>query len=925
MKNILKLLLCVTCFVPHQLMAQTQVEGYKYNFDYRKIVPGMPENASLGSYGNLQLTSGNGLPDVHFNLYTVEKDGVSVPISIVYDASGIKYSDIPSAVGLKWSLDAGGSVNRSVNGRPDEKYLLYHLNEISDSAIDYENSHKYSLAQQSRFSELASNKYDRSLDYFYYNFPGHSGEMYINKNGKFTAGDDYTKLKIDFPYHLVNNVVTYENRFVIKDENGNTYFFESSYDRSQPVHPQNFKPINSADSYSPVAWKLKKILTLNKQEINFEYEEYSYSYIALDGERFTLKINEQYNANCPAVPGNSTFSTTTFNNTAALLKRIYTDDEEVIFIYTTDSGLPIWKRNLSSITIKAQPSGTTIKTINFNQGGTNYLQSFEEISTVAGVGSKKYSFSYNGSNPLTPMSKDRDIYGYYNYSYNPNNLIGWDGILAVRDDGFPIYEGYPFGVANRNINAEGAAVGTLSEITYPTGGKTQFSYEYNTDTAMDNTPVYAPGLRVAAIKDIDLNGTVYNQRQFSYRQLYGTMRMLDLVANLDRTANLTTGVINSEHKFPQGISPIYQDILIKNISADKTLYTREQYNLGPKMYGGYKPLLRKKIEYVNDTLHVAKATSYQYQIQGLDDQHVSTYILANPSVVTGGFAYEDGTLTASLCNQTIFEAYDQDLYIRPIITTLIGESTVSYSGNDSLIEQKTYEYYAIPAPILTKSVQTQNSDGVTSKISYYYPTNYPANSILKQMTDSNAIAPIVLEQLAKNNITKFEKTNNYAAHASGGFIVSQQIINYATSGEKDTLNYYLYDSKANVLETGKANDIKDVYLWGYNGQYPVAKIVGSNYATVSSVVTQAQIDGAISNDQTLRTLLNTLRTDSRTAGAMVSTYTYKPLVGITSETDAKGKTTYYEYDGLGRLKLVKDQNGMILKQYDYQYQAPVTQ
>jgi YD repeat-containing protein len=56
-------------------------------------------------------------------------------------------------------------------------------------------------------------------------------------------------------------------------------------------------------------------------------------------------------------------------------------------------------------------------------------------------------------------------------------------------------------------------------------------------------------------------------------------------------------------------------------------------------------------------------------------------------------------------------------------------------------------------------------------------------------------------------------------------------------------------------------------------------------------------------------------------GALVTTYTYSPLFGITSETDPSGKITYYEYDGLGRLKLIRDQNNNILKKFDYKYRA----
>jgi len=53
--------------------------------------------------------------------------------------------------------------------------------------------------------------------------------------------------------------------------------------------------------------------------------------------------------------------------------------------------------------------------------------------------------------------------------------------------------------------------------------------------------------------------------------------------------------------------------------------------------------------------------------------------------------------------------------------------------------------------------------------------------------------------------------------------------------------------------------------------------------------------------------------------ASMSTYTYTPMVGTTSQTDAKGQTTYYEYDEFQRLKNVKDQNGNIIKKNIYHY------
>lgn len=51
----------------------------------------------------------------------------------------------------------------------------------------------------------------------------------------------------------------------------------------------------------------------------------------------------------------------------------------------------------------------------------------------------------------------------------------------------------------------------------------------------------------------------------------------------------------------------------------------------------------------------------------------------------------------------------------------------------------------------------------------------------------------------------------------------------------------------------------------------------------------------------------------------MTTYTYKPLVGITSESDPKNIMKTYEYDAQGRLRLIRDHDGNILKKFEYNY------
>jgi YD repeat-containing protein len=53
--------------------------------------------------------------------------------------------------------------------------------------------------------------------------------------------------------------------------------------------------------------------------------------------------------------------------------------------------------------------------------------------------------------------------------------------------------------------------------------------------------------------------------------------------------------------------------------------------------------------------------------------------------------------------------------------------------------------------------------------------------------------------------------------------------------------------------------------------------------------------------------------------AQMNTYTYQPLVGMTSQCDTNNRISYFEYDAFGRLLRVRDQDNNILKSFEYKY------
>lgn len=53
--------------------------------------------------------------------------------------------------------------------------------------------------------------------------------------------------------------------------------------------------------------------------------------------------------------------------------------------------------------------------------------------------------------------------------------------------------------------------------------------------------------------------------------------------------------------------------------------------------------------------------------------------------------------------------------------------------------------------------------------------------------------------------------------------------------------------------------------------------------------------------------------------SQITSYSYEPHLGISSQNDENGAATYYEFDSFGRLKFIKDQDKNILQDFDYRF------
>jgi len=256
-----------------------------------------------------------------------------------------------------------------------------------------------------------------------------------------------------------------------------------------------------------------------------------------------------------------------------------------------------------------------------------------------------------------------------------------------------------------------------------------------------------------------------------------------------------------------------------------------------------------------------------------------------------------------------------------------------FDGNGQLLEKwSTENQNSLAGLSYSKNLTSSSSFNFDSRYkkqeSFQYDTSgniigaqKKDNTIITYLWGYNKTLPVA--EVKNASIDKVGYTSFESSQDLGGWSCSGNIVN--GSAAKTGRSYF----EMLGINSITRNIVAGTYYIEYWVKSAISVTV--NNGTVTNLVTSsADANGWIyykkkitaTSSTTLNLLGSTYIDELRLypVGAQMTTYTYDPLIGMTSSTDANNVTTYYEYDGLGRLKRILDQDKKVLKQYEYHYQ-----
>ena len=247
----------------------------------------------------------------------------------------------------------------------------------------------------------------------------------------------------------------------------------------------------------------------------------------------------------------------------------------------------------------------------------------------------------------------------------------------------------------------------------------------------------------------------------------------------------------------------------------------------------------------------------------------------------------------------------------------------NYFGTE-YIETVNNFTYNLSKQVDTKTQNSSNRDVL--KTIYNYNTNNSSYS--KNRKELEATENYRNGELISQSKTNY--SNSWADPLTGAtnlsYLPSMIEAGKGSNTPETKVKFNKYDKYGHVLESEQENGLKTIYVWGYIDNQIIAKIENIGYDNLSSsvraLITAAKLASDTQGEHTivesnLLLKLSELRNAPEFSQTFITTYTHRPLIGVSTITDPRGRTIKYEYDVSNRLKSVKDNEGKILSETEY--------
>ncbi|WP_156907141.1 DUF5977 domain-containing protein [Epilithonimonas caeni] len=759
--------------------------------------------------------------------------------------------------------------------------------------------------------------------------------------------------------------------------NGYQYSF-NDYDLSYLDSPNSFyatEPFGGINhqelNWDISAWHINKIENVNtNKKVNFIYESSPYYVTSQLLYKYFLDRPE-YGDDYIKPPNYNNINETTIYLNPKRIKAITSDEATVMFQYNHARKDLLGDQALTNIQIY-NTNGQMIKEYrlnyyymndNFDDGPNKrlYLDYVEEFGAENKLVGKYYLSYFDGSLPGSNTSNQSDWYGYYK-----KNTTGGDRPILFMNRNLKQFSILPIQLqvpevfslrGNRSIypDENDMKVGMLRKITYPTGGYTKLDYEANR-FRLNNQEILGGGLRILAQDLSDLNNV--RTLKYTYKEQDGlTSGYVNNVPSYGYSAGYKSLDNLSYNEKVTFIGETFFTMLRSLVSVDRTQntyvgyaevreeeqgkgYTTYQYS-SPKEYPSTLPVMSTDrpmgILLRDNSAFPFLDIPINFDVRNGKIKLKKTYSSTNTLLNEESYEYSYKILDAISLNKRryipsmdYYKGYTISGGISSHRNLLTKKHTWNYpSANNAIENIESYDYEPI-LPLTKKATLISGQN--TSFTNFYYPKDILAlgqqTTEMQQLIDQKRNSEIIKTESFKNTIKQGEKIVKYGStQDTDGKLQpiasyqSRDVINTAVDTDK-IFSIDKYDSKGHILQITDKSKEPTAIIWGYNQTLPIAKIVGVTYGQVSGnisdIVTKSNADIDQASEQLLNDALDTFR-KSYSPTYLVTTYTYDPLIGMTSTTDPSGFKKYYKYDHTNRLEKILDKDNNIIEEYKYNY------